>query len=114
MGFLSLSAGVIGIVLPLLPTTPFILLAAYFFAKSSKRLYNFLLTHKIFGPIIIDYSQKKAISIKTKIYAVSLMWVFLLPTIILFINFIWIKIMVAIIGLAVTFYLVKFPTLKEE
>ena len=52
-GFLSLALGTIGIFLPLLPTTPFVLLAAVCFAKASPRFHNWLLQHRTFGPIVI-------------------------------------------------------------
>jgi len=52
---------VIGIVLPLLPTVPFLLLAAFFFANSSQRLHNWILSHKVFGPMIQDWNDNRAI-----------------------------------------------------
>nr|WP_241664405.1 YbaN family protein [Ningiella ruwaisensis] len=64
--WLSIIIGVIGIFLPLLPTTPFILLAAFLFSKSSVRMHNWLITHKYLGPIIIDWEQHGAISLKAK------------------------------------------------
>jgi uncharacterized protein len=114
LGVLAFTVGVVGIILPLLPTTPFILLSAYFFGKSSNKLHNYLLTHKTFGPIIIDYSQKKALSIKIKLYAIFIMWLFLFPSIIFFVDIILVKVLLAIIGISVTVFLYQFPTIKEE
>lgn len=54
--------GLIGVVLPLLPTVPFMLLAAFCFARSSDRMHNWLLTHKVFGPMIEDWNRSGAIS----------------------------------------------------
>jgi uncharacterized membrane protein YbaN (DUF454 family) len=62
--------GGIGIVLPLLPTTPFILLAAGCFAKSSPRCHQWLVNSRLFGPVIVDWQQNQCISKKTKIIAV--------------------------------------------
>lgn len=61
LGLLSLGLGVLGIVLPLLPTVPFLLLAAFFFAHSSERLHSWLISHRTFGPMILDWNERGAI-----------------------------------------------------
>ncbi len=66
-GFLSLIIGILGVILPLLPTTPFILLAAALFAKSSTRLYNYLAENKYFGPIIISWQETRTVPPRAKI-----------------------------------------------
>lgn len=66
-GILSLFIGVLGIILPLLPTTPFVLLAAALFAKSSARLYNYLAANKYFGPMIISWQETRTVPPKAKI-----------------------------------------------
>ncbi len=66
LGLISIGLAVIGIVLPLLPTVPFLLLAAFFFARSSERLHHWLLTHPTFGPFIDDWNQSGAIRPKAK------------------------------------------------
>ena len=66
----SLMAGFIGAALPLIPTTPFILLAAYAFAQSSERWHNWLINHKVFGPLIADWQEHGAISRRSKILAI--------------------------------------------
>ncbi len=60
-GLLCVALAMLGVVLPLLPTVPFLLLAAFFFAKSSSRLHNWLLTHRLFGPMIEDWQRSGAI-----------------------------------------------------
>ena len=72
LGFLFLGLGVIGVFLPLLPTTPFLLVSAGCFAKSSEKWHRWLLSNRIFGPIIKDWQEKKYISVSTKIIAISL------------------------------------------
>ncbi|MCT8158573.1 YbaN family protein [Pseudoruegeria sp. SHC-113] len=69
LGVIALTLGTIGIVLPLLPTVPFLLLAAFFFARSSERLHNWLITHPRFGPPIEDWNRSGAISRRAKILA---------------------------------------------
>ncbi len=68
-GLIALAVGVIGIILPLLPTTPFLLLAAYCFTRGSERLNNWLITHTILGPPIINWRRYGAISAKAKRWA---------------------------------------------
>ena len=65
-GWTSLILGLIGIVVPLLPTTPFILLAAFCFQKGSDRLHRWLIEHPRFGPLIADWRQRGAIPLKAK------------------------------------------------
>ncbi|MEM9354902.1 MAG: YbaN family protein [Pseudomonadota bacterium] len=68
-GGLSLALGIIGIFLPLLPTTPFLLLAAYCFQRSSPRLHRWLMEHRTFGPMIKDWQEHGAISRSAKLQA---------------------------------------------
>lgn len=69
LGLMSLAAGTIGIFLPLLPTVPFMLLAAFCFARSSTRLHDWLVSHPTFGPPIRDWRNHGAISRRAKILA---------------------------------------------
>lgn len=66
-GLISLALGVVGIVVPLLPTTPFLLLAAYCFGRGSQRLLNWLLNHPRFGPPVRDWREHRSISRKAKL-----------------------------------------------
>ncbi|NVO55927.1 YbaN family protein [Rhodobacteraceae bacterium B1Z28] len=61
LGLLCVALAMVGVVLPLLPTVPFLLLAAFFFARSSSRLHNWLITHRTFGPLILDWQRSGAI-----------------------------------------------------
>jgi uncharacterized membrane protein YbaN (DUF454 family) len=70
IGFTSLILGALGIFVPLLPTTPFLLVAAFAFANSSERLHQWLLNHNIFGPFIDNWRQHRAISRRTKVVSV--------------------------------------------
>jgi uncharacterized membrane protein YbaN (DUF454 family) len=74
IGWLSVALGVIGIFLPVLPTTPFLLLAAACFARSSPRFYDWLVEHPRLGPWIRDYLDGNGIPLKGKVYAIGLMW----------------------------------------
>ncbi|UYV37319.1 YbaN family protein [Rhodobacteraceae bacterium D3-12] len=79
LGLICVGLGLIGIVLPLLPTVPFMLLAAFFFARSSERLHNWLITHPTLGPPIVDWQSSGAINPRVKrIATVSIGVVFLI------------------------------------
>lgn len=69
LGLLCVALALVGIFLPLLPTVPFLLLAAFLFARSSPRLHNWLLSHPQFGPVIEDWARSGAISPRAKLWA---------------------------------------------
>ncbi len=73
IGLLATGAGIAGIVLPLVPTTPFLLVAAFAFARSSDRLHSWLVTHPRLGPPITDWRDHGAISRRAKVLAVAVM-----------------------------------------
>jgi uncharacterized membrane protein YbaN (DUF454 family) len=73
LAYLCLGLGIIGIFLPGLPTTPFVLLAAYAAARGSKRLHAWLLAHRLFGPMIRDWEASGAVSRKAKYWAIGTM-----------------------------------------
>ncbi len=72
LGHLFLVLGIIGAFLPILPTTPFLLLAAYFYSKSSSKIHDWMLQHKYLGPPLKDWQQNGVISLKAKILAASM------------------------------------------
>lgn len=111
-GWLSIVLGVIGIVVPLLPTTPFILLAGGCFAKSSPRFHHWLVNHRFFGPFIKNYQSKQGIPREVKIRAIIFIWITLSVSIIL-LPIDWLKIGIFILGLALTALLWRTPELKE-
>lgn len=74
VGSISLGIGIVGIVVPLLPTTPFLLLAAYCYSRGSKRLSNRFLSNKLIGSYLRNYLEGKAMSIKAKICSLSALW----------------------------------------
>lgn len=74
-GTLSTAIGIIGIVVPILPTTPFLLLAAACYLRSSERLYSWLLNNRLFGTYIADYLAGRGMPVRTKIFTLLLLWV---------------------------------------
>ena len=73
-GSVSVGLGAVGIIIPVLPTTPFLLLACFCFARSSHRLHDGLLRHKLFGKLIENYVKNRAVTRKTKIVTLVLLW----------------------------------------
>ncbi|MFO7970542.1 MAG: YbaN family protein [Desulfobacterales bacterium] len=111
-GSLSLSMGIIGIFLPLLPTTPFLLLAAACFLKSSERLYNWLIGHRIFGKYIENYIKYRAVSIKSKTLSIAILWCVILISIFMM-DEILIKALLGLIAIGVTWHLLSLKTLEN-
>jgi len=75
LGSICVGLGVLGIFLPLMPTTVFLLLAAYFYSKSSDRFYNWLIGNRVFGTYIRNYREGHGMTLRHKINAVSVLWI---------------------------------------
>lgn len=99
LGTLSLVIGAIAIVVPGLPTTAFLLLAAWFYLKSSERLYQKLLSNKYLGPYIKDFQEKKGMTKRTKVHAIGTMWVMITLSCVFFIKSL--TVIVFVIGLGI-------------
>ena len=112
-GTVFLIVGIIGIFLPLLPTTPFLLLAAACYARSSQKFYNYLLNNKWFGSYIKNYQEGKGIPLKTKIFTILLLWISIIISIIL-INIYWVALLLPLIALVVTIHVLTIKTYKKN
>ncbi len=113
-GVLSVVLATLGIVLPLLPTTPFLLLAAACFIRSSDRLYRWLIAHKWFGPYIRNYREFRALTLRTKIMTIVLLWITLGFTILGLIDNLMIQIALILIGSGVTLHVLRYKTLPRD
>ena len=107
-GFTALALGLAGIVLPVLPTTPFGLLAAACFAKSSVRVHDTLLSHRVAGPVIREWQTHRAMPARAKRAAYILM-LLSFGSSILIMESPWHRLMLAGLGLALTFFLWRIP-----
>ncbi len=112
LGLLFTGIGIIGIILPLLPTTPFLLLAAACFATSSEKFYNRLLNNRRLGPFIKNYRENRGIPLKTKIFSITLLWAAILSSIVFSVDQTWLRILLFIIATGVTIHLLFLKTLK--
>lgn len=113
-GHFSLSLGIVGIFLPVLPTTPFLLISAACYFNNSKRFYNWLIGHRIFGRYIRSYMRYGAVSQKARIFSLASLWIVMTLTIVFFVNAGWLRILLFIIALAVTVHLMLLKPLTEE
>lgn len=112
LGYVALGLGVAGIILPLLPTTPFLLLAAALFFKGSPRLYEWLLNQKHLGPYIRNFREHKAIPLRAKIISVSLVWITFLYGICFVIEHSWLRVLLITLAIAISLYILSFRTLR--
>lgn len=108
-GWFFVTLGALGIILPLLPTTPFMLLAAICFSASSKKAYNFLVNNCILGPYIEHYRTKRGVSIAAKLKAIIMLWIFLIISAVLTAK-LWAAIVLAVVGTGVTIHLLLLKT----
>ena len=112
LGYLFVALGIVGIVLPGLPTTPFLLLASWAFMKGAPELHEKLLAHPKLGPFLKDWEAGKGIPKRAKVTAITMMWTFLLVSAYFFIPLVAVKILMMLVGIGVTIYLLKLPTSK--
>lgn len=114
VGTFSLALGTVGIFLPILPTTPFLLLSAACYLRSSERMHKWLLNNRWFGKYIRNYQEGKGIPLKTKVLAMIVLWVAILYSAFIFLDEILIaQIVLLAIALGVSIHLVRLPNLKR-
>ena len=94
LGSLSLALGLLGIALPLLPTTPFLLLSATCYFHGSDRLYRWLMAHPTLGPYIRSFREDKTIPLRAKVVSVTMVWVTLLYCIFFVVTPLWLRIII--------------------
>ena len=111
-GTVCLVLGIIGIFIPLLPTTPFLLLSAAAYLRGSERLYNWLTNHKYLGTYIRNYREHKAIPLRAKTVSISLLWGTIGYCIMFLSVPVWVKIILGCVAIGVTWHILSFKTLK--
>lgn len=114
IGTIFVGIGVIGIFIPLLPTTVFLLVASYFFMKSSPELNDKLMNHKHLGSYIRNYKEKKGMPLKSKITSISFLWLSILLSGYYFTENIIIRIFLLIIATGVTIHIVTLKNLERQ
>jgi len=111
-GVLSLVVGIIGAFLPLLPTVPLVLLAAYCFARSSEKLHQWLVHHRYFGPIIGSFQSGQGIPKKVKYRSIVILWLSMAFSCWIVAR-LWLCLMLLTIGVCVSIYLWRLPDYKN-
>lgn len=113
-GSFFLIIGIIGIFIPILPTTPFLLLSAACYARGSEKFYNWLINNKWLGEYIKNYQKGRGIPLNIKILAISLLWITIVFSTIVVVSNYLIQIILIIIAIAVTIHILTIKTMKKE
>jgi uncharacterized membrane protein YbaN (DUF454 family) len=110
VGLVSLGLAVAGIFLPVLPTTPLVLLAAACFARSYRPFHEWLVAHRLFGPMVREWHEHRSIPYRTKIFAISMMAGALTVSIVFFVDPPWLKATLAAFGLVLGAWIYRLPS----
>ena len=114
IGMLAVGLGTIGIFVPLLPTTPFLLLAAACFIRSSDRLYAWLMHHRWFGSYIRNYREHRAITLRAKVVTLVLLWATIGYSALAVATTWWLRALLAAVAIGVTTHLLHLKTLTRR
>jgi len=112
-GTVSVGLGILGIFLPLLPTTPFLLLSAVCYSKGSEKLYNWLLDNRYFGSYIKNYREKKGIPLRAKITAIVFLNITMGYAIFFVVHYFWLKVILFLIAVGVFIHISSMKTLNN-
>ena len=114
LGTVCVGLGVLGMFLPLLPTTVFLLMAAYCYSRSSERFHTWLLSNRLFGSYISNYKSGQGISMRQKVSTITILWASIGLSIWLTSASFWITLLLIAIAIAVTLHLVLLKTHRPE
>ena len=112
-GFLFFGLGVVGVFVPLLPTTPFLLLAAACFARSSERFYRWLLGNRWFGAYVRNYREGRGVPAKVKIFSIALLWIAISSSAAFVVSNLVVRIVLVVIAVGVTVHIVSIRPSKR-
>jgi len=110
IGTTSLVIGSIGIVIPILPTTPFMILTTICYMKGSNRLYHWIIRNRLFGKFLENYLQRKGISIRSKMISIIFLWITIAFSSFIFVNNVFVQYILLIVLLAVTVHILLLKT----
>ncbi len=113
-GTISLGLGAAGVFLPILPTTPFLLLSAACYYKGSERMHRWLLNNKLFGSYIRNYKEGKGISKIAKILSLFLLWITIGYSVFFMVGGYVVQLILFAVAIAVTVHVATLPTLKKS
>ncbi len=113
LGTIFLVVGIVGILVPVLPTTPFLLLAASFYARGSKKFHNWLLNNRILGAYLKHYVNGKGISLKVKLFTILLLWTAISFTVAFVIDELVVRIILVLVAIGVSVHIALIKGYKK-
>ena len=120
-GMICLVFGMVGIVLPILPTTPFLIASAACFCKSPTRMYDWLLSNKWFGEYIRNYKEGRGLPMRTKIWALTVLWVTIGVSTVFFLNRLLppqlvlpMQLIMVAVAIAISAHILRLPTFRKS
>jgi len=114
LGWVFFTLGLIGVLLPVIPTTPFMLLALWGFARSSDKFHNWLYTHRFFGPTLQQWNKHRVIPLIAKIMSISFMSISFVMMMFFSSLIIWLKLSVAVLMLYAAWFILSKPSKPPE
>ncbi len=115
IGTLSLVLGFVGMALPLLPTTPFLLLSAALYMHSSPRLHKWLLNNRICGEYLRNYTENRTMPLRAKLTSVTILWASILYCLLVVaVDKLWLQILLIVIAIAVTAHILMLGTTPRK
>ncbi len=113
-GSVCVILGTIGVVMPLVPTTPFLLLAAACYLRSSRRLYQWLINHRVLGRYVGAYLSGEGIPVSAKVFTISLLWFSIATSAIFVVEMTLIRVLLLIIAIGVTVHVMSIRPLRDD
>ncbi len=113
IGTLFLSLAIAGVLLPLLPTTPFLLLAAACYARSSTKFYRWLMTNRVFGSYIRNYVERRGVPLRVKVLSILLLWTTIGCSAVFAVDALWARVLLGVVAIGVTFHILSLRTLAR-
>jgi uncharacterized membrane protein YbaN (DUF454 family) len=113
-GWAALGLGAVGLVVPVLPTVPFVLLAAACFLRGSERWHRWLVSHPVFGRHLADYLAGRGLGVRTKVVALLALWASVLVSVVLVVPLLAVDLLLLAVAAAVSVYVLRLPTWREH
>jgi hypothetical protein len=114
LGTLFLGVGIVGIIVPILPTTPFLLLATSFYARGSKKFYHWLLNNRILGAYIRHYIDGKGMPLKIKLFTIALLWIAISSTIAFTVDDLVVRLILVLVAIGVSVHIALIKSYKRQ
>jgi len=114
LGSLCVALAAVGTFIPVLPTTPFLLLAAYFYARSSRRFYTWLITNRWFGAYLRNYREGLGLPLRHKVITIALVWLSIGSALLFVVEAWWLRVLLLAIAAGVTHHIARIKTAAPQ